>query len=305
MSKIQEKIVFLLLITNLIESAVIAIKKNQNSELDSSNIPIHTLNCEEPTGFCYAIELKLNKTHQNFSPVSTIPAEKVKIIHLGGTPLIYRDSTTSVMHTLTSDLCHAFPHLKMIDAKYLKLTEIKEDALNDCTELESINLANNELNEIHENLFKFNKNLNKIRLEDNRLLKINLNLFGELRHLNELGFDGHLLNDFHVNKVRHRGIIKLVVRFSDLGSINLRELDEFGITQNFPHLSSFIPCFGIRDSYQVRFLEQTYEPFAKMYCFERPGNWDQDEEKIITTTEKISLIEHESAIQEIENNGID
>lgn len=240
--------------------------------------PVHTFKCDGQTGFCYGKELNLNKTHRYFTPASTIPAEKVKIVHLGGHPSIYHDTPSSVMHTLTSNLCQTFPNLKIIDAKYLNLHEIEENALRDCANLEAVYLASNKLQEIDQNLFKHNKNLEKVRLEDNKFTKIDLNLFEELRHLNELGFDGQLLNDFHVNKVRHRGIIKLVLRFNDRSVI---DLDEMGISESYPHLSSFIPCYRDQSSIYIRLLESLFEPFAKLYCFERPGNWNQDSELVI------------------------
>lgn len=248
-----------------------------NNEVENQ-YPVHTLKCDAPSGFCYGNELNLNQSNRYFTPVSTIPAEQVRIIHLGGHPQIFSNSPSSVMHTLTSNLCQTFPNLKIIDAKYLGLVEIEQDALRECSNLEAIYLGSNKLEKIDQNLFKHNKNLEKIRLEDNKFTKIDLNLFEELRHLNELGFDGQLLDEFHVNKVRHRGIIKLVVRFNERSVI---DLDEMGISEMFSPLSSFIPCYRDQTSIYIRLLESMFEPFAKMYCFERPGNWDQVEELIM------------------------
>ncbi|XP_063699610.1 uncharacterized protein LOC134830150 [Culicoides brevitarsis] len=290
MTKNQKKIIFstifLAFLANFVQGALIVVKNNviENEVLPEADVlpiveslPIYTLNCfSEESGFCVAQEIKLNETHRHFRPASTIPADMVKIISLGGHPPMksqYR-RPSSEMHTLTSDLCQAFPNLKIIDAKYLNLQNIEEDALRDCVNLEAINLAANNLQEINVNLFKNNKNLEKIRMEDNSFTKIDLSLFEELRHLNELGFDGQLLDEFQVNKVRHRGIIKLVLRFSERSAI---ESTEVGILQKYQHLSSFIPCY--RDnSYDiyVHHLDSQFMRLAKLFCFVRPGNDDKE-----------------------------
>lgn len=256
-----------------------------NKVEESTDFPVYEFKCDILTGFCHGYALNLNETHTRFTPISTIPAEKVKIVHLGGHPSFFHDLSSSVMHTLTSDLCRTFPNLKIIDAKYLNLHEIESDALRECTQLEAIYLGSNNLQHLDQTLFKHNKNLEKIRLEDNKLTKLDLNLFEELRHLNELGFDGILLSNFHVNKIRHRGIIKLVLRFNDKSLI---DLDELRISKNYQHLSSFIPCYQERSNiYYIRLLEAMFEPYAKLYCFERPGTLNEDGKVIVERSDSL------------------
>lgn len=85
------------------------------------------------------------------------------------------------LNVLTSDICKAFPNLKIFYAWDFIIDEVKEDAFQPCKNVERITLYNNRLkNKLKKNTFKGMKSLVALEVGYNDLGNVDFDLTGEV-----------------------------------------------------------------------------------------------------------------------------
>ncbi|XP_063701732.1 uncharacterized protein LOC134831838 [Culicoides brevitarsis] len=116
---------------------------------------------------CY--NLRLNESHPNVNLIPDHPnPRQLKYLVLGGS----RDTFGSRMHTLTADICNSFPNLLTLEAQYLGLEKIDDNAFDNCTSLEHLNLSYNKLKFFNTNKWKTQQNLTELKIAGNKFESI-------------------------------------------------------------------------------------------------------------------------------------
>lgn len=102
----------------------------------------------------------------------------------------------STMDVLTEDICDALPHLKLLDASFLHLTSVDENAFKKCAELVVLDLHNNSLTSLPSGLFDSNIKLGFVWLQYNELTNIDGNLFKNNPNLVRIALHHNKLQKF-------------------------------------------------------------------------------------------------------------
>lgn len=104
------------------------------------------------------------------------------------------------IHYFPRGLDEYFPSLKVIKIKFAGLKEIHQNDLKSFTELEVLNLYQNEIEIIEENLFKFNLKLRAISFEMNKIYYVEIQSLKMLENLKSLYIGVVCINEGIKNK---------------------------------------------------------------------------------------------------------
>jgi Leucine-rich repeat (LRR) protein len=149
------------------------------------------------TKFCeFPESMKLTATEKHFIPKSDVPAEEVQFISA------LMEGKTEI-HTLTSDICNAFPNLQFISIRETGLKEIDVDAFNNCKNLNTLNLMDNNIRQIDPELFKENSKLRYIFLARNKIRQIDPELFKENSKLNAIYLSFNEIEEIDLDMLKY------------------------------------------------------------------------------------------------------
>lgn len=98
------------------------------------------------------------------------------------------------MHTLTDEICKAFPNLKELRVYKLSITQIAPNALDHCRQLTLIGFWQNELEQFDQYLFQKNHKLTSISFHHNNLKSIDGKIFVPVQQLKQLFLGENLLH---------------------------------------------------------------------------------------------------------------
>lgn len=125
--------------------------------------PVYSADCSH--GYCYFSNLNLSKVTY-FEVRSNIPAADVIFVSLGG------GQDGSKMHTLTYQICEAFPNVEEIAASSLGLSRIQPNAFAGCKNLQRLDLSGNSLKELELGHFRSFDKLKEISVSNNQLTEV-------------------------------------------------------------------------------------------------------------------------------------
>lgn len=199
------------------------------------HIPSHTCHINH-RNVCFFNNLHLNDTHPYFNPSSNnIPSMNVTNVDLGGN---YFD-WSSIIHTLTSDVCDEFQNIHIYRAVYLDLVKIHANAFENCTKAEVINLSWNQLRWLDPSLFEHNFHLKRLELENNLLGMVDPQLFQHLEMVTLMTLNGNRLKYFPIKQMR----VFPNLRMLDIsGNHELPDFDIHKVIKKFPKLMKILLC---------------------------------------------------------------
>lgn len=144
------------------------------------------------------------------------------------------------MHTLTSDLCDAFPNIEIFNADFLGLEKVEENAFVNCKKLDRLYFSRNKLedDDLKPGIFKNNPKIRSLLLEGNHFKRLDLTVFNNLQKLEELRLYRNELEQF---------VLKDVTPLKKLDSLYLEynqlpDVDEKEIAIKFPNLKEISLC---------------------------------------------------------------
>uniref|UniRef100_A0A336MFS3 CSON000809 protein n=1 Tax=Culicoides sonorensis TaxID=179676 RepID=A0A336MFS3_CULSO len=194
-------------------------------------LPINECNTRRSNTFCQIMQY--NETHPRFMPVSNIPNKEVQSVNLVG----YLGAR---MHTMTSDLCDAFPNIEIFNADFLGLEKVEENAFDNCKKLERLYFSRNKLqdDDLKPGLFKNNLKLRSLLLEGNQFKKLDLTVFNNLQKLEELRLYRNELEQFELKDLTPlKKLDSLYLEYNQLPDV-----DEKEILVKFPNLKEISLC---------------------------------------------------------------
>lgn len=197
----------------------------------SQTVPINECNSRRSNTFCSIRQY--NESHPHFRPISNIPAREITSVNLVG----YLGAR---MHTLTSDLCDAFPNIEIFNADFLGLEKVEENAFEKCKKLERLYFSRNKLedDDLKPSLFKHNPRLRSLLLEGNMFKRLDMTVFNNLQKLEELRLYRNELEIFEIKNVTPlRKLDSLYLEYNQL-----MDVDEKEIIEKFPHLKEISLC---------------------------------------------------------------
>lgn len=173
---------------------------------------------------CIFENLTTTDTKPLFYPTSDNPTEVSTVEFLN-----------SIMTTLTSELCEAFPNVRDLNLQSLALENIQEGALDQCRSLTQINLGDNALTEIPENLFQYNSKLEQINFGTNKITEIDQYFLFNLAELDVLNISNNYITNLEFQNYPFLDKLKTF----DIGNNELIDLDEKEMLWKFPNLNGF------------------------------------------------------------------
>lgn len=140
----------------------------------------------------------------------------------------------SKIHTLTNEICNAFPDLKELEMDQVSLEKIGVAALHNCTKLTDVSFWTNELADIPDYIFKNNVYLETLTFQHNNLKQFNPLIFSNLTRLKTIAINENYLTEFPVYKMpRISSLVTLWIHHNDL-----TDLDDQEIVYKFPNLKT-------------------------------------------------------------------
>lgn len=140
----------------------------------------------------------------------------------------------SQMHTLTDELCIAFPSLRILKLEHLAMHKIKELALALCKNLMNVSFYNNSLGVLDVPVFKSTQPMQYLTFTDNKLTKISPIILEGLNELTYFSVHYNFLIEFPVHKIRQLFRLNALL----VSENNLTDLDEQELIYKFPNLTS-------------------------------------------------------------------
>lgn len=141
---------------------------------------------------------------------------------------------------LTDEICKMFPNLKNLQLKQCFLKYINDGALNNCLNLISLDISNNDVTEVNRDLFKSNSKLEGISFSSNKISYVDTKMFTYTKNLISLDLDDNFLVHFDFQCLP---ILEKVAVFN-INTNNLLNLDEKSLFEKFPMLTAL----GIDDN---------------------------------------------------------
>jgi Leucine-rich repeat (LRR) protein len=190
------------------------------SKIHSINM-VRTKICEFPK------PMKLTANEKHFIPKSDVPAEEVLFISA------LTEGRTEI-HTLTSDICNAFPNLQVISIRETGLKEIDVDAFNNCKDLNQLSLVDNNISQIDPELFKENSKLSDIFLSGNNIRQIDPELFKKNSKLNGIYLSFNEIEEIDLDMLKYTPNLK----HFELSGNQLKELNftRMPVMEHLTHL---------------------------------------------------------------------
>jgi Leucine-rich repeat (LRR) protein len=197
--------------------------------------------------------MKLTANEKHFIPKSDVPAEEVLFIST------LTEGRTEI-HTLTSDICNAFPNLQFISIRETGLKEIDVDAFNNCKNLNTLSLEGNNISQIDPELFKGNSKVRDIFLSGNNIRQIDPELFKENSKLDAISLSHNEIEEFDLDMLKYTPnleyfelsgnqlkelnftrmpVMEHLIHFR-IGYNNLTEFDQYEIIKKLPNLKTFM-----------------------------------------------------------------
>ncbi|KAG4075083.1 hypothetical protein HA402_008148 [Bradysia odoriphaga] len=160
-----------------------------------------------------------------------IPADNIVEVRLNGTIKSMK---------LTSNVCNAFPNVKVIKAIGIGLKEVAADAFKGCSKLTAIYLDNNEISSLDNSLFESNHLLERLELPNNTIKTFDTSILNhtpklQLMFLSDNGMENFILGDLSTELTELR---KIELQNNKLKSLNLREFKK-----HFPYLRILVMCY--------------------------------------------------------------
>lgn len=198
-----------------------------------------------------ALECTLNGTSCTFSDVRTSKSD-----------LYFKPSATnnnavekvsfenSVMHTLTDELCKAFPNLKELTVKDASMEQIAPKALNECKKVTMVYFYGNKLEHLDSNIFEGNPELLWINLENNRLEEIDGKMFQPVRDLFRLAISENFIHELSLEQFPVLENLDELYIYSN----SLRDLDEQQLLRKFPNLGVIYMHNNLFDCGRLRII---------------------------------------------------
>lgn len=152
------------------------------------------------------------------------------------------------MHTLTSDLCDAFPNIEIFNADFLGLEKIEQNAFENCKKLDRVYFSRNKLedDDLTQDTFKHNPKMRSLLLEGNRFKKLDMTVFNNLQKLEELRLYRNELEQFDLKNVTPlKKLDSLYLEYNQLPDV-----DETEIVMKFPNLKEISLCHNQKISSQ-------------------------------------------------------
>lgn len=136
------------------------------------------------------------------------------------------------MHTLTHELCDAFPDLKNLQVQKSSLQTIAKNAFRTCRTLEIINLWWNDLTTLDPDTFASNTELTEVVFSANEITFIDMSMFSHLKFLTNLALNDNMLTVLDVRSMAPLSKLTSI----NLGNNFLIELDEEEFVKKVPYL---------------------------------------------------------------------
>lgn len=222
---------FLLLIINFLLVNFVSIQSAQFCKVTSK-------------GKCTFNTILTNESHPYFKPVADHPENVIEI------------SLSSKMEILTNEICMTFSNLKVLNAKFLQMREITDNALNKCKNLSSAWLNRNNLTELPDELFKYNTELKFLYLYDNLLIRFNPKMFLNTKKLMKIDLGENYISYFPINKFPQLNELQEL----HINRNKLIDLDEKEMMKKFPKLKT---VFMEDNPFQCTRLAFIVEKFSK------------------------------------------
>lgn len=142
--------------------------------------------------------------------------------------------TKSTIHTLTNEICNAFPNLKELELDQVSLEKIGVAALYNCTKLTDVSFWTNALVDLPDDIFKNNLLIETLTFQHNNMKQINPIILSNLTKLKTIAINENYLTEFPVYKMPLvSSLVTIWIHHNDL-----MDLDEQEIIYKFPNLKT-------------------------------------------------------------------
>ena len=176
----------------------------------------------------------MTATEKHFTPQSDVPVGDVRIVSTRAS----LSERGAQIHTLTSDICNAFPNLKGFLVLGAGTEEIEVDALNNCKNLEVLYLFLDDLIKIDPELLKENSKLTEINFSYNVIEEVDPDMLKFTTILKELDLSGNQLKEFNYARMP---IMEKLINF-EIDRNNLAEIDQNLLIEKMPNLKRIKFC---------------------------------------------------------------
>lgn len=111
------------------------------------------------------------------------------------------DILSARMKVFTSDFCNTFPNLRNITANGLDIEKIDKNAFENCLELKTLSMSENNIEFLDNSLFEKNVKLTVLNFDRNPIKYVNAKVFKKMNQLNELSLRYTDLLDIDLEKI--------------------------------------------------------------------------------------------------------
>uniref|UniRef100_A0A336LBA6 CSON007501 protein n=1 Tax=Culicoides sonorensis TaxID=179676 RepID=A0A336LBA6_CULSO len=190
---------------------------------------------------CIFNDVHLNETHPHFNPIH------VKgLIDFGYPSSVYlMGDQNNSFHTLTSDLCNAFPNINDFKISEVGLVSLESDAFYNCKLLKDLDIHGNNVEHLPQNLLLKSLRLKNFSLRQNKIKQLPVGFFDTTKVLTFLMLNEPLMEKFvKLSTEPSTGDIKQLTLMKQLyiGENSITDLDISYVSRAFPNLQYFIIC---------------------------------------------------------------
>uniref|UniRef100_A0A336N756 CSON008054 protein n=1 Tax=Culicoides sonorensis TaxID=179676 RepID=A0A336N756_CULSO len=237
--KVITKCIFLFIFYNFNVNLSFAENRVDQQNLQA-NVPNFTCNAKYDS-ICIFNDVHLNETHPHFNPIH------VKgLIDFGDPSSVYlMGDQNNSFHTLTSDLCNAFPNVNDFKISEVGLVTLQSDAFYNCKLLKELDIHGNNVEHLPQNLLLKSLRLKNFSLRQNKIKQLPVGFFDTTKVLTFLMLNEPLMEKFvKLSTEPSTGDIKQLTLMKQLyiGENSITDLDTFYILRAFPNLQYFIIC---------------------------------------------------------------
>uniref|UniRef100_A0A336LL37 CSON012566 protein n=1 Tax=Culicoides sonorensis TaxID=179676 RepID=A0A336LL37_CULSO len=205
-----------------------------------SNIPNFTCNADYET-ICTFNDIQLNETHPHFNPIH------VKKYKSSSDPisLYLNGNQNNSIHTLTDDLCNAFPSLRDFKIYEVGLVTLQSNAFHNCRYLKDLEIFGNNVEFLPQDLLEKNPRLKHFSVRRNKIKELPAGFFDTTKVLTTLTLGEPSMEKFvKLSTDPSTGEIKPLTLMKQLNieENSITDLDMFYVLRSFPNLQSFNIC---------------------------------------------------------------
>lgn len=186
-----------------------------------SCIDSKAIQCKLSGNICTISDVRTSKSVLYFHPKAPVNI-KVNEVHF----------ENSVIHTLTDELCKAFPTVKKILVENVSMERIMPNALHECRKLTHVSFYANHIRRLHPKIFENNPDLQNINLQFNNLEEISDKMFEPIKQVKTLMLGDNFLVDFSIDQFPKMENLEFLSIYAN----ELIDLDEEELVRKYPNL---------------------------------------------------------------------